>query len=379
MPFSDKALHLVAHNVPWPADNGGLIDVFFKVKALAEVGLQVHLHAFVYDRPASGEIRRYCASVRYYPRSRNPLLLLNSLPFIVAGRRHPALLKALQQKPLPVLFDTLHTTAYLGHPALRNQPQYVRTHNIEHLYYQGLAEASGQPFKKLYYRLEALKLQRYEKILKKAAGLFAISPSDAVHFAAYAPADIILPFHPYAFKGPEDTTEPFALYHGNLSVEENQKAVAWLVKEVWTRPETKDIPLIIAGNGAPFGLKKLVAVNPRIQMRENISHAEIVKLLDKARLHVLPTFQATGVKLKLIAALATGFNVLCNTLMVRGTGLEDCVTVADDAAEFAEMAQALFHGSLVSEARLQARRRAFDTVLDNRKNAEKIALRMGLL
>lgn len=377
MNSSNKALHLVVHNVPWPADNGGLIDVLHKVKALAEIGIPVHLHAFVYDRPASEELRRYCASVSYYARIRNPLLLLKSEPFIVASRRHPTLLTALCRKSLPILFDTLHTTAYLGHPALRNQLQYVRTHNIEHVYYQGLAEASRQLFKKMYYRLEANKLQRYEKKLAKAAAVFAISPSDAEYFAAYTPAETILPFHPYSFRVPAET-EPFALYHGNLSVEENQKAAAWLVTKVWKRPEMGDIPLVIAGNGAPASLRNLISAQARVQLRENIRHTEIVKLVEKARLHVLPTFQATGVKLKLIAALATGFHVLSNSFMVKGTGLEDCVAVADDPATFAAKARELYQQTHLSDERLQARRHAFNTLLDNRQNAEKIVRRMRL-
>jgi hypothetical protein len=378
MRFSGNALHLVAHNVPWPADNGGLMDVFYKVRALAEIGVRVHLHAFVYDRPPSEELLRYCASVNWYPRRHNPLLLLKPEPFIVASRRHTALRKALRQKTLPILFDTLHTTAFLGHPALRDQPQFVRTHNIEHHYYRGLSAAAQELLRKSYYKLEACKLQTYEKNLRKAAGLFAISAADAEHFAQYAPTETILPFHPYHFQVPEET-EAFALYHGNLSVEENQKAAEWLLTEVWHRPEVQGIPLIIAGNGAPESLKRRVYANPNVQLRDNISLADILKLVEKARLHVLPTFQATGVKLKLIAALAKGLQVLCNTWMVKGTGLEDCVTIADNAEDFAQSAWKLFHQAQLPASQLQARRHVFETQLDNRKNAEKIAFRLGLL
>lgn len=378
MHSSGNALHLVAHNVPWPADNGGLIDVFYKVKALAELGVQIHLHAFVYDRLASEKLHRYCASANWYPRSSNPLLLLKAEPFIVTSRRHPALLKALVKKTLPVVFDSLHTTAFLGHAALRDQPQYVRTHNVEHHYYKGLAEASQQPFKKFYYKLEARKLEKYEQCLRKASGLFAISPADAEHFAQYAPTETILPFHPYSFQIPTET-EAFALYHGNLSVEENQKAAEWLLKEVWQQPEVKDIPLIIAGNGAPESLKRRVHKNPGVQLRENISQADILKLVERARIHVLPTFQATGVKLKLIATLAKGLHVLCNTQMVKGTGLEECVITADRADDFAQIVRELFHQSHLPESQLQARRQVFDTLLDNRKNAEKIARRLELV
>jgi hypothetical protein len=47
--------------------------------------------------------------------------------------------------------------------------------------------------------------------------------------------------------------------------------------------------------------------------------------------NVLPTFQSTGIKLKLLAALFSGGHCLVNTPMVIGTSLEELVTIADTA------------------------------------------------
>ena len=66
-----------------------------------------------------------------------------------------------------VLLEGLHCAFYLD-----AQPGkfWVRTHNIEHNYYAGLAQ-KAKSFKKMFFNLEAVKLQRYESQLKKAKGL----------------------------------------------------------------------------------------------------------------------------------------------------------------------------------------------------------------
>ncbi|MCS6979855.1 MAG: glycosyltransferase [Flavobacteriales bacterium] len=365
-------VHLVAHNVPWPPDNGGLIDVFFKIKALAEAGARVHLHAFAYGRQPAPELERLCASVRLYPRDKNPARILSLEPFIVAGRRPAALLQDLQRTAHPILFDTLHTTAFLDHPALQERMRAVRTHNVEHRYYRGLACAARPLMKKVYYSLEAIKLHHYEKKLRSAGCLFAISPGERAYFERYGKVVWIPPFHPHTLKWPGKTGD-FALYHGHLGVEENQKAALWLVRHVWSRPELRKVPLVVAGQGAPAHLKRHIHARPGVTLREDVTLADLEDLIGRARLHVLPSFQSTGVKLKLIAALASGRAVLANRPMVAGTGLEMAVRVADGVEEFARQAAELFElGGMGRGDDWGERERLFAEVLNNAKNAERM-------
>ncbi len=56
--------------------------------------------------------------------------------------------------------------------------------------------------------------------------------------------------------------------------------------------------------------------------------------MESCSVHVLPTNQNTGVKLKLLHALSTGRPVLCNPAMVEGTGLEDFCHVKISEADW---------------------------------------------
>ena len=52
-----KHLHIVAFDIPQPANYGGVIDVFYKIKALTNLGVKVHLHCYEYGRAHSKTIR----------------------------------------------------------------------------------------------------------------------------------------------------------------------------------------------------------------------------------------------------------------------------------------------------------------------------------
>ena len=43
-----KAVNIVSFNIPYPPNYGGVIDVFYKIKALSKEGYEVYLHTFIY-------------------------------------------------------------------------------------------------------------------------------------------------------------------------------------------------------------------------------------------------------------------------------------------------------------------------------------------
>ena len=43
-----REIHIVCFDVPHPPDYGGVIDIYYKVKSLHELGIKVHLHCYQY-------------------------------------------------------------------------------------------------------------------------------------------------------------------------------------------------------------------------------------------------------------------------------------------------------------------------------------------
>ncbi|MDQ3108757.1 MAG: glycosyltransferase [Bacteroidota bacterium] len=364
-----NAIHIVSFDVPFPPSYGGVIDVYYKIKALKEMGIAVHLHCFMYGREKSNELEKICASVNYYKRQTRNNLLFSSLPYIIASRRSDELLKNLSSDNAPVLFEGLHCCAYLDAPELKAKKKFVRTHNIEHDYYRSLADVESKFAKRFYFRREAKKLERFEKKLGMADAVLAISPADAACLSArYKNVHHVMAFHPYENVMIQPGKGKFALYHGNLEVGENNLAALFLSREVF---DTIDIPLVIAGNNPSEELKKLVAEKRNITLKANISTAEIDQLIADAHINVLPTFQATGIKLKLLAALFRGRFALVNSPMVANTGLESLCVTGETAPALKSQLLKLFREDF-KEEEIEKRKMLLADKFSNKKNAEKI-------
>lgn len=328
--MAERHLHIISFDVPAPPDYGGVIDVFYKLQALAAEGVKVHLHCFEYGRPHASVLEDMCASVHYYERHTGKHQLLNSLPYVVVGRRSDELVARLNEDRHPILFEGLHSCYHLGDTRLLDRVRVVRAHNVEHDYYEALALAERSTFKRTYFQQEARKLRKFEPVLSEADAILTISPADQRHFAAHFRRAIQVPaFHPSPKVDVPPGLGDFCFYHGALSVPENDQAALFLVNEVF---RGLPVPLVIAGSGASSELKSAVAKANNVKLRENIPTAEILGLVRAAQVNVLPTFQSTGIKLKLLLCLFTGRHVVCNSPMVQDTGLEELCLVHDDPA-----------------------------------------------
>jgi hypothetical protein len=367
--FTD--LHIVSFDVPWPANYGGVIDVYYKILALRDAGVRVHLHTFCYGRNRAAELEAVCASVHYYKRNMNKKLLFASQPFIVVTRKSEELVKRLLADDFPVMFEGLHCCGHLTDTRLAARIKLVRTHNIEHDYYAALAGAEAGFFRRWYFRREARKLLEFEKVLHDAQAVFAISPADTAQLERRYGQKVkhVMAFHPNTEVTARTGSGAFALYHGNLEVAENYQAAIFLVNEVFAGSAHK---FVIAGNNPPQALRDAVAANSNVELRINISTAEIDTLIADAHINILPTFQGTGIKLKLLAALFRGRHCLVNAPMIAHTGLDELCVMCIDAAAFRKALDEYF-AKPFAEEHIVARRRVLGSRFSNAENAKVIA------
>jgi hypothetical protein len=326
---TSKHIHIVSFNIPYPPNYGGLIDVFYKIKSLSELGIQVHLHTFFYDgRERSSQLEDLCFETHYYPRLRWGNPFSSKMPYIVETRKSGKLLTNLCKDNYPIIFEGLHCTYYLDHPALADRLRVVRMHNIEFLYYKNLARVERNFFKRYYLNQESQSLKYYQQILSKANLIAAISPVDQIvlnlkyHNSFYLPV-----FHSNTELSCKSGRGDYILYHGNLGVGENNEAAMFLVHKIFN---DIGLPLIIAGSNPSPELIKSAEHNPNIKIVSNPDVEEINRLINDAQINLMPTFQDTGIKLKLINSLYKGRYCIVNTKMVKDTGLESICIIADD-------------------------------------------------
>src|SRR4051812_41382016 len=65
-------------------------------------------------------------------------------------------------------------------------------------------------------------------------------------------------------------------------------------------------------------------------------------LIADAHIQVLPSFNATGIKIKLLNALYNGRHCVVNTAAVEGTGLEKLCHIANTASDLQQLIKTLF-------------------------------------
>jgi hypothetical protein len=308
--------------VPFPANYGGVIDVYYKLLWLKQAGVRIHLHCFQYGRPPSAELEVLCEKVYYYPRRTGILANLSLTPYTVMSRRSPELEKNLLTNDFPILFEVLHTCSLMNDPRFRQRLRVYRHSNIEHHYYRELARSEKHPVRKLYLRIEAWKLQRFEPVIQYADLILAVNRKDTAYFRQSYPdvKSLYLPsFHANDRVSVRPGKGDYILFHGNLSVSENYESAAWLIRQVFSH---LDVPVIIAGLNPPRFLKTLIAPYPHIRLEESPAEEAMTELVAGAQVHVLHTAQPTGLKLKLLNVLFKGRFVICNDHMISGTSLK---------------------------------------------------------
>lgn len=372
--MNSKHLHIISFDVPYPTNYGGVIDVFYKMKALHEQGIKIHLHCFEYGRAEALCLENICEKVYYYKRKMNKIQLFHSIPFVAITRSSEKLMENLLRDAYPILFEGLHCCYHLNDERLNDRLKIVRMHNIEHDYYKNLEKVEKSIFKKIYFGMEAKKLERFESVLNKANHIAAISFSDAKNLSErYKNVHHITAFHPNDEVKIKEGKGAFCLYHGKLEVGENNEAALYLVNQVFSKIKT---PLIIAGHNPSDELKVAIESHPHIQLKGNINTQEIDELIKNAHINVLPTFQETGIKLKLLAALFNGRHCVVNSPMVANTGLEHLCSVVDSPEEMAKEISRLFEMPFDMQEK-QKREKILSANFSNVINVKKL-LELGL-
>lgn len=338
-----KAINIISFDVPYPANYGGIIDVFYKIVHFKEQGVKVHLHCFEYGKGKQKELEKYCETVNYYKRKTGTASFLSKLPYIVKSRTDKTLKENLSKNNYPILFEGLHTCFLLNDEALKNRFKIIRAHNVEHDYYKHLAKAEKNELRKHYFKTEAKKLKLFETVIKHANLCITVTKTDTQHFKSKYPNlnTLLIPsFHYSNSVTSNSDLGKYILYHGNLSVTENINAAKFIIKKVVSDLK---VPLIIAGLNPDKKLEQLINNYANCKLIANPTDDELKTLIADAQINLLYTEQATGLKLKLLNVLYNGKHCIANDKMLTGTGLEACCNIANNSKDIRNIVNELMN------------------------------------
>ncbi len=327
----DLQLNIICFDVPCPADYGGAIEEFYKIKALYQLGVKIHLHCFVYgDRNEQNELDKYCEKIYYYKRERSIKDIFSNLPFIVKSRMKDDLLANLLSNDYPILFDATHTTGFLNHPKLKDRKKIVRLHNIEWIYYRILLSQAVSLKEKIFFYQEYKKLKEYDKQLIHADVLSCLSQTDYEYYQEKFPdkkVSLDYVFHENNNINSIPGKGDYILYHGNLSLSDNYNLIIQLLSNDLKNCTYK---IILAGKNPHTTLQKFVKGKNNIELIANPTDDILNGLMKKAHICLAMAANPSGVKLKLINSLFNARFVISNEAALTGSGLDSLVYIAEE-------------------------------------------------
>jgi glycosyltransferase involved in cell wall biosynthesis len=373
--MSEIHLHIISFDIPYPPNYGGVIDVYYKLKALHAAGVKIHLHCFEYRRKPAPELNKYCYEAHYYPRKTSFLSALSWKPYIIYSRRSKELLQNLCRDNHPILFEGLHSCYYLSDKLLKDRLKIYRESNIEHQYYYHLFKAEKKLFNKIFFLFSGLKLRAFQGKLSNANLMLTVSKEDNAYLVSKF-KQVRIEYLPSFHRDDEIHIIPgkgdYILYQGNLSVVENSKAAEFLITKVFAKSGLK---LVIAGLNPPDSLIRIAKKHDNVTLIPNPSGDKMVRLIKAAHINVMVTFQPTGLKLKILNALFNGRFCLVNKEMVSGTELAGICEIANNPETIREKAEELMNLSFTSEMIFERK----DLLMQWHSNKENCKTLMNLL
>ncbi|KAB8141474.1 glycosyltransferase [Chloroflexia bacterium SDU3-3] len=343
------SLTLLTPFPPNPPHAGGTAHIFQLSRQLAHA-YDLSLYTLA-DAPAEvrwGPMAQWCADARAFPRGRGaaPGLRPASPADPPAARqdRSPALAAFLRERwrdaPPDVVqleFSTMAQYAPLARAA--GALAVCTAHNVAFLAQLRRARQERDMLLRMRRFAGALSLWQYElRALRWCDLVLTLSEVDAAALrrwlprlpVAYVPSGIDLGAWPPCFS-PQREGE--VLFVGNYAHPPNAEGALWLAREVWplVRRACPAARLTLAGRAPSPAIQALAAADVRVPGTVD----DLRPLYASASAVVAPIFWGSGVRIKLLEALACGVPVVTTALAAEGIALAH-----GESALFAETPEA---------------------------------------
>lgn len=380
----------LAQLVPYPADAGPKIRMYYVLRYLAAAGHQVTLLAF--HRPddtpeAIAHLTQYCYEVKtvLMPRSRllDGLGLLRSVvtgrPFLIARDHVAAMYQAIHDLTGRDTFDIIHADqlwmapyALAASQFSRHRPRTVLDqHNAVYLIPRRLAAQNRNPLVRAFLRWEERKMAAYEvKSCAQFDGLAWVTDDDKVALEAVFGRELgglTIPICVDPASRPVIPRQPQAnriTFMGGLHWPPNREGVLWFARHVWPQV-TAQFPkarLTIIGKNPPAGL-------PTHQVEVTGYVTDPLPYLAETAVFIVPLHAGGGMRVKILDAWSWGLPIVSTTIGAEGLHYRHNhnLLVADTAPDFAQAIAQLLANPAQQEALGRSGRDTVETHYDWQK------------
>lgn len=244
-----------------------------------------------------------------------------------------------------VLIEGLFMMPYADEFEKRNIPYFMRAHNVENQIWNRQIQQERSPFKRWILRVQNKRLRKYEEAASKHGnGIVAITNVDASWFRKAAPTQEVLTvptgINPKSYPN-SPSLQPDVFHIGSMDWLPNIDGMRWFVGEVW--PELMKInsqtAFHLAGrNSDQFGLH-----DPQRGIFVEGALDDVSTMYQKHGVFVVPLLAGSGMRIKILEAMAYGKAIVTTTIGAEGIPVVDGehLLIADHPVEFARAIQKL--------------------------------------
>ena len=368
---------------PYPKVDGGCVAIAAMTESLISAGFEVKFltmetakHPFIPEKFPTSLSKATSVESVFIDTSIKPFAALQNLfgsssynvERFVSKDFEEKLKQTLRESEFDIIqLESIFCTPYLD--VLRENSTakvVVRTHNVEYKIWELLAKNEQNPLKKWYLGLLAKRLKNYEiSVLKKVDGILAITQQDQKDFKALGIETLseVIPIGTDVQKiEAAELDESLSIYHlGAMDWAPNVEGVEWFLNKVWpvVSKENPEATAHFAGRKMPSSL--ISRSTDKLQIEGEV--ADSSDFISGKNIAVIPILSGSGMRVKIIEALAHGKVVVTTTLGATGINYTDGVNliIANTPREFAEKLASLrddrsLIAQIGNEARLLAER-----------------------
>jgi polysaccharide biosynthesis protein PslH len=233
-------------------------------------------------------------------------------------------------------------SASLNFPEILPMPCVLFQHNVESSLWARMAKTETNPVRKLSYRIESAKMERYERAaLRRFHHVIAVSETDKQQMLAMDPqcAISVVPTgvdtEKYQVFPSASGDPPCIVFTGSMDWEPNIDAMEYFCREIW--------PSVV--NQFPAAKFQIVGRNPHSRVKQLASATvevtgtvpSVSDYLRDAAVVIVPLRIGGGTRLKIFEAMAMGKALVSTTIGAEGLDVksgDNCI-LADDPAGFA--------------------------------------------
>jgi glycosyltransferase involved in cell wall biosynthesis len=378
---TSKRLLMVVPDFPYPANHGGRVDIWGRLKALAQLGYTIDLAIAARGMATPNEVNEmghFVDDITIIQRDYSPQCFFRIKPFQVTSRS--GLRTHCFEKEYDIaLLESFYVLDVVENPTFRARKVICKVHNHEARYFWELSKSTSNILKKAYFISESIKMAAYTKsIPKRARTLFFSSVDECAEFSVKFPE--LTCRHIGGALGDDkiiqrSLSSETALFIGSLFMANNREAVEWYVKRVHPLLlKRKNYKLLVVGNtlGAPGDWLSWLENIDRVKLIQNAQNLD--EYYEEASVFVNSMQHGTSIKMKTIEAIRNGLPVVSTSVGNMGTLFRHGhhIWVENDPVEFSERIHRLLDDRNHAHAMVSVSQEMFEELYNHKIILEKM-------